>query len=159
MSQTSEWKMSFVILVSAARRLADMALWLQSPFEMELGGRRDGTGGSFTAQWHLNSAAKGRRPRQLENDADAGPPGVLLLPLFILLPHPPNTTTTTTPLPPTPCCQDGDELRSEIMTSGDGVFECLKLKKVSDSSTTWRIWPNERGVSNKHMTFNGSNCC
>lgn len=44
-SQTSEWKMSFVILVSAARRLADMALWLQSPFEMELGGRRDGTGG------------------------------------------------------------------------------------------------------------------
>lgn len=38
-SQTSEWKMSFVILVSAARRLADMALWLQSPFEMELEGR------------------------------------------------------------------------------------------------------------------------
>lgn len=44
-SQTSEWKMSFVILVSAARRLADMALWLQSPFEMELGGRSDGVGG------------------------------------------------------------------------------------------------------------------
>lgn len=127
-SQTSEWKMSFVILVSAARRLADMALWLQSPFEMELGGRRDrvGGGGSFTAQWHLNSAAKGRRPRQLENDADAGPPGVLLLPLFILLPHPPTTTTTTLP---TPCYQDGDKLRSEIMTSGDGVFECLKIKK------------------------------
>lgn len=88
-SQTSEWKMSFVILVSAARRLADMALWLQSPFEMELGGGVTGWwggvggGGSFTAQWHLNSAAKGRRPRQLENDADAGPPGVLLLPLFI----------------------------------------------------------------------------
>lgn len=44
-SQTSEWKMSFVILVSAARRLADMALWLQSPFEMELGGRSDGVVG------------------------------------------------------------------------------------------------------------------
>lgn len=36
-SQTSEWKMSSVIFVSAARSLADVALWLQSPFEMELG--------------------------------------------------------------------------------------------------------------------------
>lgn len=71
-------------------------------------------------------------------------------------------TRPTPPQPPPrshPLYQDGDELRSEIMTSGDGVFECLKIKKVSDSSTTWRIWPNERGVSNKHMTFNGSNCC
>lgn len=32
-SQTSEWKMSFVILVSVGRRLADMALWLQSPLK------------------------------------------------------------------------------------------------------------------------------
>lgn len=32
-SQTSEWKMSFVILVSVGRRLADMALWFQSPLK------------------------------------------------------------------------------------------------------------------------------
>lgn len=101
MSQTSEWKMSFVILASAARRLADMALWLQSPFEMELEGMGVGVGGlggffhSSVAFELSSSAAKGRRPRQLENDAYVSPPGVLLYPLSSFCPaitcphHPP----------------------------------------------------------------------
>lgn len=32
-SQPREWKMSFVILVSAGRWLADVALWFQSPLK------------------------------------------------------------------------------------------------------------------------------
>lgn len=53
--------MFFVILVSAARRLADRALWLQSPFEMKSEG--EDWVGSFTAQWHLNSTAPAPQQR------------------------------------------------------------------------------------------------
>lgn len=44
--------MASVILVSAARSLADLPLWLQSPFEMELGGV--GVWGGGGAWWLLS---------------------------------------------------------------------------------------------------------
>lgn len=66
-SQTSEWKMSSVTLVSAGRSLADVALqeWrFQSPMKWNYGALH----GSLAFERFQRYALNGKRLRQLEND-------------------------------------------------------------------------------------------
>lgn len=69
MSQTSEWKMSFVTLASAGRIIADVALqeWrFQSPLKWNYGALHT----SVAFECFQQYAMKEKRLRQLENDTD-----------------------------------------------------------------------------------------